>query len=249
MKKFLITIFLLVGNRENERLKTILINQLSQLKKKGINIIKYYTEDLKWNKYIRPNYKVIRDAAEESEVKLIMEIIPNQSDELQDIKKKVINSIQELFMKDKILISLNVNERTITHKLAEYLQNEFSNFNVDCEYNRSFDEIKELNLPRKLNRLKNTSDVNWDDLEAKTIFPDIIIHKRNTKVNYIVIELKKWTNRSSRMIDRIKLKAFTKEPFNYKFGIFLELLSENEIHLTLFTNGNKFESIKIKINT
>lgn len=235
--------FLLVGDEEKERLNSILIKQLSQLKKKGINIIKYQTENLLMNQSIQQYYKVIRDAAKELKIKLETVIIQNQSDELQKIKKGVINSIQKLLAKDKILLSLDVNERSITHKLAEYLQNEFPNFNVDCEYNRFYDEGKKLELPRELGDLIDFSDINWDDLEAKTIFPDIIIHKRNTNVNYLVIELKKWTNRSSRMNDEIKLKAFTTKPFSYEFGMFIELLNEKKVSFTLFTNGNKGESI------
>jgi len=86
------------------------------------------------------------------------------------------SSLKKLRNLDKKLLEINVNERTITHKLAEYLQQNFPELNVDCDYNRfesSATEsiIKKLNLP--------TDNINWDDTEAKTIFPDIIVHKRN----------------------------------------------------------------------
>ena len=60
----------------------------------------------------------------------------------------------------------------------------------------------------------------------KKIFPDIIIHKRGTKNNNIVIEAKKTTNRNqkSRLYDLLKLATLTSDPaYKYKKGIFIEL--------------------------
>ena len=70
------------------------------------------------------------------------------------------------------LLQLNANERSITHKLAEYLQREFSDWNVDCEYNRLGAAIKRLPAPEAIGS---------DDEDGRTIFPDIIVHRRNIK--------------------------------------------------------------------
>ena len=43
--------------------------------------------------------------------------------EFEEIKKKVLDSINELYFKDYYIIDNDVNERSITHKLAIYLQN------------------------------------------------------------------------------------------------------------------------------
>jgi hypothetical protein len=43
---------------------------------------------------------------------------------------------------DKDLINNSANERSISHNLAEYLQNYFRDLNVDCEYNRHGDVVK-----------------------------------------------------------------------------------------------------------
>ena len=43
----------------------------------------------------------------------------------------------------EFLLEKNLNERTITHKLANYFEKYFSNYDVDCEYNRMEDESEE----------------------------------------------------------------------------------------------------------
>src|SRR5258708_925486 len=54
-----------------------------------------------------------------------------------EIYKIVIECIGELFAKDLCLLQIDVSERAITHKLAEYLQQRIPYLNVDCEYNRN----------------------------------------------------------------------------------------------------------------
>jgi len=139
-------------------------------------------------------------------------------DELEGIVKSSLKKLRRL---DKKLLEINVNERTITHKLAEYLQQNFLEFNVDCEYNRFEhneidDLVKKLDLPR--------NNVSWDDTEAKTVFPDIIVHNRGSQEkNLLVIEVKKFPCKISENVDRNKLIAFTKDPYNYKYGLFLKI--------------------------
>lgn len=132
----------------------------------------------------------------------------------------------KLRKQDKDLLDINVNERTITHKLAEYLQEHFPEFNVDCEYNRferkDIDNmVKKLDLP--------TDNISWDDTEAKTVFPDIIVHKRRSpEKNILVIEVKKSLHNISGDLDRNKLIAFTKDPYNYDIGLFLKIDMEDD---------------------
>ena len=115
-----------------------------------------------------------------------------------DIEGIVKSSLQKLRRLDKHLLDININERSITHKLAEYLKEYFPEFNVDCEYNRFKDIVKTIKLPNER--------INWNDTEAKTVFPDIIIHKRGIEEdNLLVIEVKKSSNVNSGDFDRIKL--------------------------------------------
>lgn len=132
------------------------------------------------------------------------------------VKHKVEAALSKLRNHDSFLIEANTNERTISHKLAEYLQDEFPELDVDCEYNRHENHIKKVELPR--------SNISWNDTEAKTVFPDITVHKRNTdENNLLVIEVKKASNLQGRQFDKNKLIALTKEPYRYRFGLFLEV--------------------------
>jgi len=53
----------------------------------------------------------------------------------ETIANKVNAALAKLHIKDVHLLKENLNERCITHKLAEYLRMEFRGYDVDCEYN------------------------------------------------------------------------------------------------------------------
>jgi hypothetical protein len=131
----------------------------------------------------------------------------------ESIQKKVETAICLLKKNDVFLLQNNVNERSISHKLAEYLQAQFKSWHVDCEYNRDNARAKSLNLPKR-----NAPD---DDLDARTVFPDIIVHHRNTSENLLVIEIKKSNNSEDDKFDRKKIKAFIKD-LKYKYGLFIK---------------------------
>jgi hypothetical protein len=132
---------------------------------------------------------------------------------LDEVKSVVEKALVKLQKNDSQLFEKDVNERSITHKLAEYLQQEIAPWNVDCEYNRRLDEPKRVKVPK--------GGVGWDDLESRTVYPDIIVHKRATTRNLLVIEVKKSNSPISEEFDKDKLRAFTQAPFKYKFGLFI----------------------------
>ena len=134
----------------------------------------------------------------------------------EEIKSKVLTAIETLQKKDVYLLDVNVNERSVCHKFAEYLQIEFGpSWNVDCEFNRNGLDIKKMEF---LSNLIGTSSAN--DTEAKTIYPDIIVHKRgDEKMNLLVIEAKKKNGDEKNDVE--KLKMFTQdEEFKYEWGLF-----------------------------
>lgn len=97
------------------------------------------------------------------------------------LKKKT--GLQKLREYAAIPLEIDVNGRAITYKLAEYLQELFPDFNVDCEYNR-FEELKKkLDLPKNVPNLDDK--VSMGDLEARTVYPDIIIHKECQRRIYL----------------------------------------------------------------
>ena len=147
-----------------------------------------------------------------------------------EIKRIVKSSLQKLRRMDKDLLDININERTVTHKLAEYLQEQFPEFNVDCEYNRYRNYIKRIrNEQDRSNAISNLSDIElakliWENKDADTIYPDIIVHNRGTQDNNIlIIEVKKTSNRDTGDFDKEKIKELMNRPYNYKFGLFLRI--------------------------
>lgn len=128
----------------------------------------------------------------------------------EDIGSRLQCALQRLVTNDKKLFLLDVNERSFTHKLAEYLALEFPGWDVDCEYNR------DGSVPKRLVRYLS-DPLTVDDTDAQTVFPDIIVHKRGTKKNLLVIEAKKDTNKAGVEWDREKLKAFKHDPDGYKY--------------------------------
>lgn len=122
----------------------------------------------------------------------------------QDVRRKLDKCLTTLLDRDRELLELDVNERSLAHKLAEYLQCEFPDWNVDCEYNRKF------SIPKRLQGHPfTTSDVPTDDTSGRTVYPDIIVHRRGVDDNHLVVEIKKRSNRDDLEIDRGKLEGFT----------------------------------------
>jgi hypothetical protein len=110
------------------------------------------------------------------------------------VKQKIIRAYRKLLRHDFYLLQVAANERSITHKFAEYLQREFPSYNVDCEYNRIGNDTKKLDgLLSELKKVFSESkkEVPLDDEDATTVFPDIIVHHRGTQNNLLVIEAKK----------------------------------------------------------
>ncbi|MBA7694558.1 hypothetical protein ES703_103169 [subsurface metagenome] len=154
--------------------------------------------------------------------------------EIDDVKEKVEYGMRLLRDNDQDLFAVNVNERTITHKLAEYLQNQFKDYNVDCEYNRYEDATKKLkSIKNRVLNIRNlkTYEIErliWEDKDSITVYPDIIIHtRRRSYNNLLVIEVKKSSNNIDKDFDISKIKELMKTPYNYKYGLFLMIDLEN----------------------
>ena len=155
--------------------------------------------------------------------------------DIDGIKEKVEYCLQILREKDKNLLDIDVNERTITHKLAEYLQNQFPSYDVDCEYNRYEKDTKRIrsikNRSLDISKFKKyqIEKLIWEDKNALTIYPDIIIHKRKSPHNnLLVIEVKKSSNTIGEDFDIEKIKELMEPPYKYKFGLFLRIGLQNE---------------------
>ncbi len=159
-------------------------------------------------------------------------------------KNDLIKAIKEFLLREEFILVNDLNERTLSHKLAEYLQKYFSDFNVDCEYNRMKGKNADSPFITKTLNLKE-EDVKNSDTTGKTVYPDIIIHKRgNNKDNFLVIEVKKKCNNGNKNFDFEKLEAYTNQ-LKYKYGIYLEFNKNKISQIKWFKNGKE---IKIQAN-
>ena len=142
----------------------------------------------------------------------------------------VAESFRELFQEDKVLFELGtsgISEETLTFRLGLYLQKLLPQYNVDCEYNRFEDTLK-----------------NDPHVDQKWMMPDVIVHRRTKKPhNLIVIEAKKWGSWSGGW-PRIKgkLEAFTRLPgkYEYRLGLAWKMKASDQAvdHVAIwFMNG------------
>ena len=120
--------------------------------------------------------------------------------------KDVVDAIQTLLERDEILLTTDVNERTISAQLACYLKLKFPEWDVDVEYNRQGLDPKKIGVGES----------------AELVYPDIIIHRRQFDANLLVIEMKKGDALEPDEEDMKKLRAYVAE-FKYPNALFLRL--------------------------
>jgi len=151
--------------------------------------------------------------------------------EFEEIKKKVNIAIDILFENDLFLLRYKVNERSISHKLAEYLQILFPEWHVDCEYNRKEWDIK---------RLKNIEECSEQKITDR-IFPDTIVHHRSVNDNVLVIEIK--PNKEDDLCDIKKLELLTQKDgdYDYDFGLYIQFMKNEQPSLTWYKDGKVYE--------
>lgn len=132
----------------------------------------------------------------------------------QEPSEFLIAALRLLIERDTYLLEVDANERSISHRLGLHLQTLLPDWDVDCEYNR--DGVD----PKRIGFLSLHPDD--EDTEAKTVFPDIIVHQRGTDTNHLVIEIKKSSSTINREIDRQKLIGY-KRDLHYEYALFIEL--------------------------
>ena len=154
--------------------------------------------------------------------------------DFKTVRRRVEAALAELFRSHERLMAVDANERSVTHHLANCIAAEFTDWDVDAEYNRDGYDPKQLQLP--------ASDASSDDTNAKTVYPDVIVHRRGTKDNCLVLEVKKATGGSIDH-DHKKLKAFTSaDGLGYTWGVHLVIgETEQGSKMRWFANGAALE--------
>lgn len=126
-------------------------------------------------------------------------------------------ALSTLARRDAYLVKNNLSERAVTHKLGEYLQALFPEWDVDCEYNRDGPDTKCVSIPNA-----------GADLEDSPVYPDIIVHKRgdwrghDVRPHLLVVEARKagWHYGKVER-DKWKIWAYLGE-LRYRFGALIE---------------------------
>ncbi|MDO9061774.1 MAG: hypothetical protein Q7U92_22495 [Bradyrhizobium sp.] len=135
---------------------------------------------------------------------------------MQTELNKVVAALQEFYARETYLFARDLGERTLTHRLAVYLEKQFSGWETDCDYNR---------LGERRLRLPHGSIVSTDDDLGKSVYPDIVVHQREIPNNLLAVEVRKASNHQPPEHDRHKLQVLT-DPhlwFAYAIGIYLVL--------------------------
>ena len=150
------------------------------------------------------------------------------------VNAALVQMLDILYQKDQFLLNAanNLTERSVTHRMGMYLQSIFPDLDVDCEYNRmgrmDLDTIyfTEGDYFAKTVCLSGSVISDSDD-KGSRVFPDIIIHKRGTAENLIIIEVKMAWKSIESAHDIKKLNAF-KNDLKYEFAFYIELTEERQ---------------------
>ena len=140
-----------------------------------------------------------------------------------------------LIKHDSYLLEIQVNERSLTHRLAVYLESLFPEWHVDCEYNRNWKNIPKI--------IYTDDTVRVDDDKWKTAYPDIIIHKRGANnENLVVIEAKKDSKEDDDSVnyDRKKLEAYKKD-YSYNYAFFIDFITWTKLWYKLSIMNENWE--------
>jgi len=170
------------------------------------------------------------------------------------INQKVTEALREVLDNDRHLIVHGINEPTISHRLALYLEPKFNGFNIDCEYNGNVDADNGRKYIQILKRVAEHLHMLRDGEEEqeflyRCVFPDIIVHKRGfngSENNLLIIEVKKSSNPNNGDWDIEKLSRFTSgdngNRFNYQYGAFVRFTvgEKPDYSIQWYQNGQKF---------
>ena len=96
-------------------------------------------------------------------------------------------------------------------KNTVYLETAFSDWDVDCEYNRNGDRLKEIPLSDECRELLRKTD---------RVVPDIIVHKRGPQgPNLLAIEIKR-EGQPGEECDLAKLRGYI-SVIGYSYGLYV----------------------------
>ncbi len=149
---------------------------------------------------------------------------------MQTELNKVVAALQEFYARETHILEKDLGERTLTHRLAVYLEREFAGWEIDCDYDR---------LGERTLRLPHGTIISTDDHLAKSVYPDIVVHQRAIPNNLLAIEVRKAGNHQPPEHDQHKLRALT-DPhlwFAYAIGVLVVLAKKQVTSSEVYVGG------------
>ena len=149
---------------------------------------------------------------------------------MQTELNKVVTALKEFYAAETYLLERDLGERTLTHRLAVYVEKQFPGWQVDCNFDR---------LGERMLRLPHGTIVSTDDHLGKSVYPDIVVHQREIPNNLLAIEVRKAANHQPVEHDQHKLAALT-DPhvwFAYWIGVLLTLAESNVTASEVYVGG------------
>ena len=161
------------------------------------------------------------------------QVLEQRSDfDITEIQRRVFLAIEDLSTHDYYLFEMGAGERAIAHRFAVWLEKVFPGWHVDCEYDILLYEINDvitkkvtqISIKRKDGKLKHLTEP-----EEANVIPDVIVHRRGSRDNLLVIEIKKSLDEDFIAYDLEKLRAYCSDPaLGYKFGLFIRFKDPRE---------------------
>jgi hypothetical protein len=149
---------------------------------------------------------------------------------------KLVAALKEFYAREAFLFAQDLGERALTHRLAVCLERQFTDFEVDCDFDRL--GPRTLNLPRG-------SIVSTDDHLGKSVYPDIVVHQRSVPNNLLALEVRKASNHQSLEHDRHKLRVLT-DPhiwFAYWIGAMVTLGKTGVTASEIYVSGKPHDEL------
>ncbi len=129
-------------------------------------------------------------------------------------------ALRRVVVQDVALLRGDSSERSICFRLALYLVELFRDFDVDCEYNRLWNAQDEIKRLIHTKHTEYSRYVSGDHGDSFTVYPDIIIHRRGTDDNLLIIEVKKTSSDIPVAFDHYKLTLY-KQQLSYRHAAFI----------------------------
>ena len=157
------------------------------------------------------------------------------------IREKIESSVLRFVERDYKLLVSDANEDSISSKVAQQMETEFPEWDIDTQYNRFGTGIKtklikaskSKFLEYKQRGITPNFKISIDELyrnpESAPVFPDVIVHKRTEEFNnHLIMEVKKLNNPELfNGWDEWKIQFFM-HTLNYSYGAHLILKSGDQ---------------------